>query len=126
MHFRFMVSKVGIEARVEHYASLVDIVGRHGQIEEAMAVINSMPVEPDRAVWGALLGACRVHNNVELARVAAEALTRLEPESSASYVLLYNMYVDVGRWDDATDVRVIMERNKVRKQTGYSWVESSA
>ena len=89
-------------------------------------MINSMPFEPDKVVWGALLGACRVHNNVELARVAAEALTRLEPESSASYVVLYNMSVDVGRWDDATDVRVIMERNKVRKQTGYSWVESSA
>ncbi|PSS29538.1 Pentatricopeptide repeat-containing protein [Actinidia chinensis var. chinensis] len=126
MHFRSMVSDFGIEARVEHYASLVDIVGRHGQIEEAMALINSMPFEPDKAVWGALLGACRMHNNVELARVAAEALTRLEPESSAPYVLLYNMYADVGRWDDATEVRLIMERNKVRKQTGYSWVESSA
>ncbi|GFS34697.1 mitochondrial editing factor 9 [Actinidia rufa] len=126
MHFRSMVSDFGIEARVEHYASLVDIVGRHGQIEEAMALINNMPFEPDKAVWGALLGACRMHNNVELARVAAEALTRLEPESSAPYVLLYNMYADVGRWDDATEVRLIMERNKVRKQTGYSWVESSA
>ncbi|GFY94542.1 mitochondrial editing factor 9 [Actinidia rufa] len=89
--FRSMVSEFGIEARVEHYASLVDIVGRHGQIEEAIIVIKSMPFEPDKVVWGALLGACRVHNNVELARVAAEALTRLEPESSATYVLLYNI-----------------------------------
>ncbi|GFS34696.1 mitochondrial editing factor 9 [Actinidia rufa] len=103
MHFRFMVSEFGIEARVEHYASLVDIVGRHGKIEEAMAVINSMPFEPDKAVWGALLGACRVHNNVELAGVAAEALMRLEPESSAPYVVLHNMYANFGRWDDATE-----------------------
>ncbi|XP_057494825.1 pentatricopeptide repeat-containing protein At1g62260, mitochondrial-like [Actinidia eriantha] len=126
MHFRFMVSEFGIEARVEHYASLVDIVGRHGKIEEAMAVINSMPFEPDKAVWGALLGACRVHNNVELAGVAAEALMRLEPESSAPYVVLHNMYANFGRWDDATEVRMKMERNKIRKQPGYSWVDSSA
>ncbi|KAL6952198.1 Pentatricopeptide repeat-containing protein, mitochondrial [Sarracenia purpurea var. burkii] len=126
MHFRSMVNEFGIEPRVEHFASLVDIVGRHGQIEEAMATINSMPFEPDKAVWGALLGACRVHNNVELARVAAEALTRLEPDSSAPYVLLYNMYADVGRWDDATEVRMIMDINKIRKQPGYSWVDSSS
>ncbi|KAL6963646.1 Pentatricopeptide repeat-containing protein, mitochondrial [Sarracenia purpurea var. burkii] len=98
MHFRSMVNEFGMEPRVEHFASLVDIVGqgRHGQIEEAMDTINSMPFEPDKAVWRALLGACRVHNNMELARVAAEALTRLEPDSSAPYVLLYNMYADVG------------------------------
>ena len=67
MHFRFMVSEFNIEAKVERYASLVDIVGRHGEIEEAMDVINGLPFEPDKAVWGALLGVCRVHNNVELA-----------------------------------------------------------
>ncbi|KAA8546138.1 hypothetical protein F0562_020968 [Nyssa sinensis] len=126
MHFKSMVTEFGIEPRVEHFSSLVDLVGRHGQVEEAMDLINSMPFEPDKAVWGALLGACRVHNNVELARVAAEALMKLEPESSAPYVLLYNMYADVGRWDDATEIRLIMERNNIRKQPGYSWVDFSS
>lgn len=125
-HFKSMVSEFGIEPRVEHFASFVDIVGRHGKLEEAMDLINTMPFEPDKAVWGALLGACRVHNNVELARVAAEALMRLEPESSAPYVLLSNMYADMGRWDDATEVRMLMERNNIRKKTGYSWVDSSS
>ncbi|GMY05371.1 pentatricopeptide repeat-containing protein, mitochondrial [Fagus crenata] len=123
--FKSMSSEYGIEPRVEHFAALVDIVGRHGQLEEAMDLINSMPCEPDKAVWGALLGACRVHHNVELARVAAEALMRLEPESSAPYVLLYNMYADVGQWDNAAEVRMIMENNNIRKQPGFSWVDSS-
>ncbi|XP_030944636.1 pentatricopeptide repeat-containing protein At1g62260, mitochondrial [Quercus lobata] len=123
--FKSMSSEYGIEPQVEHFATLVDIVGRHGQLEEAMDLINSMPCEPDTAVWGALLGACRVHHNVELARVAAEALMRLEPESSAPYVLLYNMYADVGQWDNAAEVRMMMENNNIRKQPGYSWVDSS-
>ncbi|EOX97561.1 hypothetical protein QUC31_015627 [Theobroma cacao] len=124
-YFKSMVNEYGIEPRVEHYASLVDNVGRHGQLEEAMDLIKSMPFEPDKAVWGALLGACRVHNNVELARVAAEALMSLEPESSAPYILLYNMYADKGQWDDAVEVREMMERNKVRKQAAYSWIDPS-
>ncbi|OVA08867.1 Pentatricopeptide repeat [Macleaya cordata] len=121
--FKSMVCNYGIEPRMEHFASLVDLVGRNGYVEEAMDLIKSMPFEPDRAVWGALLGACRVHNNVEYAQIAAEALMKLEPESSAPYVLLYNTYTDAGRWDDATRVRTMMGRNKIKKQPGYSWIE---
>nr|XP_011458358.1 PREDICTED: pentatricopeptide repeat-containing protein At1g62260, mitochondrial [Fragaria vesca subsp. vesca]XP_011458359.1 PREDICTED: pentatricopeptide repeat-containing protein At1g62260, mitochondrial [Fragaria vesca subsp. vesca]XP_011458360.1 PREDICTED: pentatricopeptide repeat-containing protein At1g62260, mitochondrial [Fragaria vesca subsp. vesca] len=120
-----MISDFGIEPRIEHYASLVDIMGRHGQLEDAMDVIYSMPFEADKAVWGALLSACRVHNNTELAKVAAEALMRLEPESSAPYVLLYNMYADAGLWDEAAAVRLLMDDNKIIKQKGYSRVDSS-
>ncbi|XP_062021125.1 pentatricopeptide repeat-containing protein At1g62260, mitochondrial-like [Rosa rugosa] len=123
--FKSMISEFGIEPRIEHYASLVDIIGRHGQLEEAHDLINSMPFEPDKAVWGALLGACRVHNNVELAKVAAEALTRLEPESSGPYVLLYNMYADAGLWDEAAAVRSLMDENKITKHAAYSRVNSS-
>ncbi|KAE8124933.1 hypothetical protein FH972_019772 [Carpinus fangiana] len=123
--FKSMCSEYGIEPQVEHFAALVDVVCRHGQLEEAMDLINRMPCEPDTAVWGALLGACRVHHNVELAQVAAEALMRLEPESSAPYVLLYNLYVDMGQWDSATKLRTMMEKNKIIKQPGYSWVDSS-
>ncbi|XP_010241667.1 PREDICTED: pentatricopeptide repeat-containing protein At1g62260, mitochondrial [Nelumbo nucifera] len=121
--FESMVREFRIEPRVEHYASLVDIVGRHGQLEEAMNLIRGMPFEPDKAVWGALLGACRVHNNVKLAKVAAEALMRLEPENSAPYVLLYNIHADAGRWMDAMDVRMVMDGKGIRKQPGYSWIE---
>ncbi|KAM7255317.1 hypothetical protein ACFE04_020558 [Oxalis oulophora] len=101
-NFRSMVNEYGIEPRLEHFSSVVDILCRHGQIDEAMDIINSMPCVPDKAVWGALLSACRVHNNVKLARVAAEELMRLEPESSSPFVLLSNTYADGGRWDEAT------------------------
>ncbi|XVF45587.1 hypothetical protein PTKIN_Ptkin02bG0218100 [Pterospermum kingtungense] len=123
-YFKAMVSEYGIEPTIEHYASLVDNVGQHGLLEEAMDLVKSMPFEPDKAVWGAVLGACRVHNNVELARVAAEALMRPEPESSAPYILLYNMYADAGQWDDAAEVRETMERNNIKKQTTSSWMDS--
>ncbi|PRQ23301.1 hypothetical protein RchiOBHm_Chr6g0259851 [Rosa chinensis] len=122
-----MISDFGIEPRIEHYASLVDIIGWHGQLEEAMDLINSMSFEfeADKPVWGALLGACRVHNNAELAKVAAEALMRLESECSAPYVLLYNMYADAGQCDEAAAVRLLMDNNKIIKQKGYSQVDFS-
>ncbi|MBA0743140.1 hypothetical protein Gogos_005857 [Gossypium gossypioides] len=124
-YFKSMVSEYGIEPGIEHYASLIDNVARHGQFEEAMDLIKSMPFEADKEAWGALLGACRLHNNVELARVAAEALMRLEPESSAPYILLYNMYAEAEQWDAAAEVREMMEKTNIRKQTAYSSIDSS-
>ena len=50
-----MISDFGIEPRTEHYAALVDIAGRHGQLKEALDFISSMPHKPDKAMWGALL-----------------------------------------------------------------------
>ncbi|KAL7614899.1 hypothetical protein Lser_V15G08347 [Lactuca serriola] len=122
MHFKSMVDEFGIEPRVEHFATLVDILGRNGHFEEAMDVIRGMKIEPDKAVWGALLGACKVHNDVKLARVAAEALIKLEPESSTAYVLLHNMYADIEQWDDATEIRRLMEKHNIKKAAGYSLV----
>ncbi|KAF4373980.1 hypothetical protein F8388_007886 [Cannabis sativa] len=106
-HFESMISEFGIRPQVEHYASLVDIISRQGQLEEALDLINNMPFKPDKAVWGAFLGGCKVHNNVHLAQLAAEALMRLEPESSAPYVLLHNMYADLGQWDNAGKIRLL-------------------
>ncbi|XP_051133439.1 pentatricopeptide repeat-containing protein At1g62260, mitochondrial [Andrographis paniculata] len=124
LYFRSMARDFGIEPRVEHYASLVDVVGRYGKVEEAMGIIESMPVEPGKAVWGALMGACRVHGNVELARTAADKMMRLEPGSSGPYVFLYNMYADAGRWDDALEIKARMATNDIRKERSFSRVDS--
>ncbi|XVF68789.1 hypothetical protein PTKIN_Ptkin11bG0029800 [Pterospermum kingtungense] len=105
-YFKAMVSEYGIEPTIEHYASLVDNANRHGLLEEAMDLVRSIPFEPDKAVWV----------QYQLAHVTAEALMRLEPESSAPYILLYNMYADAGQWDDAAEVREMMERNDIKKQ----------
>ena len=55
-----------ITPRLSHYACMVDLLGRPGCLEEAEDMINNMPAEPDACVWGALLGSCRLHNNIAL------------------------------------------------------------
>ncbi|XP_030486187.2 pentatricopeptide repeat-containing protein At1g62260, mitochondrial [Cannabis sativa] len=122
-HFKSMISEFGIRPQVEHYASLVDIISRQGQLKEALDLINNMPFKPDKAVWGAFLGGCKVHNNVHLAQLAAQALMRLEPESSAPYVLLHNMYADLGQWDNAGKIRLVMDDNNIIKKRGYSRID---
>ncbi|KAL2471322.1 Pentatricopeptide repeat-containing protein [Abeliophyllum distichum] len=70
--FKLMQDKFGIEPRLEHYACMVDLLGRAGKISQAYDLINKMTIEPDLFVWGALLGACRQHGNINLAEIACE------------------------------------------------------
>lgn len=107
-----------------HHACMVDLLGRAGLIDEAANFIKNMPFEADFNVWGALLGACRVHGNIELGRWAGEHLFRLKPEHSGYYVLLANMYAEAGRWDEANKVRKLMRSRSVKKNRAYSWIES--
>ncbi|KAK1402857.1 Pentatricopeptide repeat-containing protein [Heracleum sosnowskyi] len=105
-----------------HYACMVDILARAGFMEQAVKFIKSMPLEPDANVWGSLLGACRLHENIELGSWAAENLLKLNPEQPGYYVLHSNMYAEAGRWDEADNVRKLMRSRGVQKNPGYSWV----
>eukprot|EP01018_Ginkgo_biloba_P030460 Gb_36433 [translate_table: standard] len=112
-----------ITPRVEHYACMVDLLSRAGYLDEAHDFIKKMPIEPGAGVWGALLGACRIHCNIELGKYAAECLFELEPQNSGNYVLLSNIYAESGRWDDAEKVRVMMKGRGLKKIPGCSWIE---
>lgn len=113
-----------LEPSETHYACMVDLLGRSGLMEEAVKLINSMSTEPGPNTWGALLGASRVHGNVELGCWAAEHLLELKPEHPGYYVVLSNMYAEAGRWDEADRIRKLMNVRRVKKNPGCSWVQT--
>ncbi|KAH6819720.1 Tetratricopeptide repeat superfamily protein [Perilla frutescens var. hirtella] len=98
-----------VEPGVEHYGCVVNLLGKAGYFNEAENLINSMPMKPNSAVWGALLGACRMHGNVELAEKVGEILLDLEGENSGRYTLLSNIYAKAGKWDRAEEVKALMK-----------------
>eukprot|EP01018_Ginkgo_biloba_P012654 Gb_23605 [translate_table: standard] len=122
-YFSSMTEYHHITPKAEHYACMVDLIGRAGRLDEATDFINKMPFEADAMIWRTLLGACRVHGNMELGKRAAECILELEPQDSAAYVLLSNIYGAAGKWDDRAKVRKLMEDRGLKKETGYSWIE---
>ncbi|XP_077214554.1 tetratricopeptide repeat (TPR)-like superfamily protein [Tasmannia lanceolata] len=123
--FNLMQNVHGIKPRLEHYAGMVDLLGRAGKLFEAYDLIKTMPVEPDSIVWGALLGSCRNHGNVELAELAALHLSKLEPDSAGSSVLLSNVFAEAGRWGDAARLKMIVKKRRLRRSPGCSWIEAT-
>ncbi|XP_057961042.1 pentatricopeptide repeat-containing protein At3g57430, chloroplastic [Malania oleifera] len=114
----------GIEPTHDHYACIVDLLGRAGQLEDAYQLINTMPPDFEKVgAWSSLLGACRIHQNIELGQIAAQHLLQLEPNVASHYVLLSNIYSSMGLWGKAMEVRNNMKKMGVRKEPGCSWIE---
>ncbi|XP_057749301.1 pentatricopeptide repeat-containing protein At4g16835, mitochondrial-like isoform X2 [Arachis stenosperma] len=122
-YFDAMIRDYGIEARPEHYACMVDLLGRRGRLSESKDLIKSMPFKPHPAIFGTLLGACRIHKNLDLAEFAAKNLLALDPSSATGYVQLANIYAAQNRWEHVARIRRSMKDNNVVKTPGYSWIE---
>ena len=121
--FLAMTQDYSIKPTMEHYTCMVDLLGRAGHLEDAKLFILNMPLEPDGATWGALLGACRTYGNVELAEFAAKERLKLEPKSAATYVVLSNIYAAAGKWDQVSSLRTMMQGKGIQKEPGRSWIE---
>ncbi|KAF8395976.1 hypothetical protein HHK36_017587 [Tetracentron sinense] len=122
-YFKSMSKEHGIAPRPEHYVCVVDIFGRAGLLDDARGFIEEMPIDPDAMVWRTLLSACTVHKNVEIGEFAARHLLQLEPEDSATYVLLSNIYAVARKWDFRDRARQMMKDKGVKKEPGRSWIE---
>lgn len=122
-YFNAMEKKYLLQPGPEHYSCMVDLLGRAGQLQKALDLIHTMRVHPDGAVWGALLGACKIHKNVELAEMAFERVIELEPMNIGYYVLLSNTYNEANNMDGILRVRMMMRERKLKKEPGCSYIE---
>ncbi|CAJ1907165.1 unnamed protein product [Sphenostylis stenocarpa] len=122
-YFDSMERNYEIKPKKEHYACVVDLLGRNGLVEEAYKLITNMPIQPCEAAWGALLSACRKYGNVELANLSASNLLSSDPEDSGVYVLLANICAKERKWGDVRRVRSLMRDKGVKKIPGRSLVE---
>ena len=123
--FKSMNQTWGINPKIEHYGCMVDLLSRAGFLDEAYRLVETMPIRPNDAIWGALLGGCRIHKNVELAsHVTQKLAVELDPGQAAGYlVLLSNVYATAKRWKDVVTVRQKMVEMGVKKPPGRSWLQ---
>ncbi|KAK4338648.1 hypothetical protein RND71_043135 [Anisodus tanguticus] len=123
IHFNSMSNDYGLVPQLEHYSCMVDILGRAGQISDALKFIQDMPFEADDVIWRTLLSMCKMHGNVEVAEKAAKSLLQLDPEDSSSHILLSNIYADAGMWKEVAEMRKVMRYGRLKKEPGCSWIE---
>ncbi|KAL2348692.1 LOW QUALITY PROTEIN: hypothetical protein Fmac_002692 [Flemingia macrophylla] len=117
--FALMVNKYKIKPESEHYSCLVDAYGRAGRLEEAYQIVEK---DGSESAWRTLLSACRNHDNTKIGEKCAMNMIELNPADHASYILLSNIYIREGKWEEALECREKMAKIRVKKDPGSSWL----
>lgn len=116
--YSLMNKEYGFLPNAKHYACLVDLLARSGDLKEAMEVIKEMPFEPSKSVWGALLVGCRAHGDLEMGEFAAWNLIKLAPNDTNCYYMLCSLYTDMGKWSELEKVHVLMKSKGFKTDFG--------
>ncbi|RDX81862.1 Pentatricopeptide repeat-containing protein, partial [Mucuna pruriens] len=123
--FNEMETVYGVARESKHYGCMADMLARAGLIEEAVEMIKGMPCGGDVFAWGGLLGGCRIHGNVEIAKKAAQQVMEIKPEDGGVYSVLANIYAHTEQWDNLVNIRRSLSANKrAKKITGCTLLRS--
>ncbi|KAH7289642.1 hypothetical protein KP509_30G012500 [Ceratopteris richardii] len=119
--FYSMAEGYGMIPSAEHYACMVDLLGKAGHLDEVGDLLNKMPRQPNAMAWTASLGACGVHGNMELAKFISESLHSVEPRSTAAFVLLSNVCAQSKIEDNILIQRYLGEIETLTDDTAYTY-----
>uniref|UniRef100_A0A7N0SZI4 Pentatricopeptide repeat-containing protein n=1 Tax=Kalanchoe fedtschenkoi TaxID=63787 RepID=A0A7N0SZI4_KALFE len=123
--FDSMQDKFGVSPRLAHYACMVDLLSRQGNVKEAYEFVKCMPVLPDKRIWGAILSGCKSSpESSDIVEKVAKELMALDPKNTSYYVTVFNIYADQGRWADVERLRNLIDEKGLKKSTGCSVLEA--
>ncbi|KAM3359111.1 putative pentatricopeptide repeat-containing protein, mitochondrial [Capsicum galapagoense] len=120
--FNLMIN-LSIDPKPEHFACLVDLLSRAGDIDKAYEVITSMPFPADVSIWGALVNGCRIHKRMDIIKMIQQMLENMQTDDTGYYTLLSNIYAEGGEWNESRTVRSKIRSLGLRKVDGYSMIE---
>ncbi|EEF40650.1 pentatricopeptide repeat-containing protein, putative [Ricinus communis] len=113
-----------VSLTVEHYACLVDLLGKSGKVDDAFDILRAMPMKPSTTIWSSLVSACKIHGRLEIAERLAQELIKSEPSNAANHTLLSMIYAESGNWFAVEDVRRLMRVQGLSKCYGFSQVSA--
>lgn len=123
--FKNMEQRYSLKPKMEHYSCMVDMLGRNGSLNEAYDLIKGMEMKPGVDVWAALLSACRIHGDVEMAKLAAREVLKLSKNKRpGAYMAFSNSLAEAGKWDGVYEVHELMNQRGVAKNAASSEVWS--
>ncbi|KAI4383141.1 hypothetical protein MLD38_009017 [Melastoma candidum] len=108
-NFQSFVDLYNLVPDLHHYACLVNLLGRAGQLEEAWNVIQTMPLKPSTIIYKEMITACCIHKNMLLGEEVARLGIELDPSNPALHLLLARLYDACGRSDLSDKTRERMK-----------------
>jgi pentatricopeptide repeat protein len=118
LHFESMQKDFGITPTMEHYASIVNMLGQSGYIAEALEFVEQLPVDPSIDVWESLMNMCRLNGSLELGDRCSQIIERLDSSrlNEQSKMGLFPVNVsDLAKEKERKKASAAEARNKVHE-----------
>lgn len=122
-YLNLMEDKYGIVPRLEHYCCVVDLLGRTGCINDAEALLKTIPREINHTVLSTLLGHCQTYCNVEVGNKCFDNSVFLDHRHASSYVLMSKLLKDANRWKDVEEVQALKANALAWKKPGNAKIK---
>lgn len=124
-YFMLMSTNYGIAPTMKHFACVIDLLGRAGELDKATKMVESMPCMPNNAVWRSILAACRKWGDLERARRIFERAVELNTADAATFVLMANIYAAAAMPEEAKKTQARRVQLGAWKRPGLSrWTDS--
>ncbi|CAO2177183.1 unnamed protein product [Urochloa humidicola] len=120
-----MKSKYMIDPQPEHYACLIDMIGRAGQIDKAWDLYCSLTASQNKcssAIYVAMLNACRVNMDAVRGKKVAVHMLEADPQNPAVHVLISNFHSAVRQWSESDELRRFIVEKGLRKEAASSHI----
>lgn len=118
-YFEAMQNNWNLIPKPEHYACMVDLLGRSGLLAEAYELVKQLPVDLPAYTWETLLSCCRVDGNSGLRQFGSQKLVNRQ----LSNALASNINAAKGMWEDAANTQAIHNHSEFKKEVACSWLE---
>jgi pentatricopeptide repeat protein len=88
----FMAEAHGITTTIEQYVTMIDLFGRAGSLDDVVALLEAMRLQPNLIAWTAVLGACKNLACPEpLVNEALECAIDVDASHSGLFLLMLNL-----------------------------------
>ena len=110
-YFDSMVRDHAIEPNPRHYACMIDLLGRAGLVNKAIAMLDNVPSRLNSSFWHTILGACQKWVNVRLGKFAFEKAIQLDNTNMTAYICMANIYKASGMHECAKSIEIMRLNN---------------
>jgi pentatricopeptide repeat protein len=120
-----MKSKYGIDPQPEHYACLIDMLGRAGHIDEVWDLYCRLTARRNscsNAIYVATLNACKANMDVIRGKKVAVHMLEVHPQNPGIHVLISNFHSAIRQWSESDESRRVLVEKGLRKEAASSHV----
>ncbi|KAH7438510.1 hypothetical protein KP509_04G018200 [Ceratopteris richardii] len=122
-HLKAMRDTHHLLPNLEHFNSVVDLLGSSNLLDEARDLLETLPVGANIVGWISLLSSCKKHVNLDIGRECFDHIVTLDGGNVTCYVFMADIYRAHGMQQHAEEIEELRRISNGWKKPGRAFIE---